>query len=82
MIELSTYEVTLRYACSEPHSVIKLSLPNNQVLSIAQNTDEQYQVRVQGNSEQGTVEAWDGKDQIGYLDGVALANYILKMAKE
>ena len=81
MIGLSTYEVALRYACSKPHSVIKLSLPNNQVLSIAQNSGE-YQVNVLGNSEQGTVEAWDGKDEIvGHLDGIELAHYILERAK-
>jgi Leu/Phe-tRNA-protein transferase len=81
MLGLSTYEVALRYACSKPNSVIKLSLPNNKVLSIAQNTGEKYQVSLHGNSAHGTVEAWDGEDQIGYLDGVALANYILERAK-
>ncbi len=82
MISLSAYEIALRYNRSKPYSVIKLSLPNNKILSIAQNTGEKYQVSLLGNSEQGTVEAWDGKDEIvGHLDGIELAHYILERVK-
>ena len=59
-----------------------MKLPNNKFISIAQDEEEQHPICVQGTIQEGTVEVWDGENQHGYLNGVALANYILKMAKE
>ena len=59
-------------------SVIKLALPDGSHISIAQDATEEYQVSIRGVRKYGTVELWDGKEVFEFLDGVALANYILQ----
>mgnify|MGYP003135973954 CR=1 FL=1 len=74
-MDLSAYEVALRYERAEPYNVIKLGLPNGGVISLAQGNGFSP---IHGDRKKGTVEAWNGEEVTGFLNAVELANYILE----